>query len=437
MKYYTPLVFLISSLMLTACGGNSDSGKSVTNNTNNKQSSHDSQTTNSPVITYGVRPFYLIDDMDESPLKEELKRCKGQIPKRTAFSISHRGAPLQFPEHTMDSYKAGLRMGAGVMECDVTFTKDKKLVCRHAQNDLHRTTNILKTKLANKCHTPPLFNTRGELINAKNIECRTSDITLAEFKTLKGKMDARNTKAKSIDDYMNATANWRTDLYSQNGQLVTLDEHIRFTKNNSLRHIPELKLPVETLPFNGYSLNDFRLELLNTYKNYGVKSKNFYPQSLDYETVKFWVNNDPVFAKNAFYIIHNKNEVATGQTFDKNNPATWKHHPQKIRADGINVVAIVGYLLVSIDNNGKMVPSEYAKQAKKAGLKIIAYTLERSAPLANLANSRGYYKGLKGAINNDGDVMNYIDVLAQEVGVIGIASDWPATVTYYANCKGL
>jgi glycerophosphoryl diester phosphodiesterase len=31
----------------------------------------------------------------------------------------------------------------------------------------------------------------------------------------------------------------------------------------------------------------------------------------------------------------------------------------------------------------------------------------------------------------------YIDALAQDVGVEGIFSDWPATVTYYANCMGL
>jgi len=32
---------------------------------------------------------------------------------------------------------------------------------------------------------------------------------------------------------------------------------------------------------------------------------------------------------------------------------------------------------------------------------------------------------------------NVIDVLAREVGVIGIFSDWPATTTFYANCMGL
>lgn len=41
------------------------------------------------------------------------------------------------------------------------------------------------------------------------------------------------------------------------------------------------------------------------------------------------------------------------------------------------------------------------------------------------------------AINNDGDMLTVIDVLAREVGVIGIFSDWPATTTFYANCMGL
>jgi glycerophosphoryl diester phosphodiesterase len=30
-----------------------------------------------------------------------------------------------------------------------------------------------------------------------------------------------------------------------------------------------------------------------------------------------------------------------------------------------------------------------------------------------------------------------LDVLARHVGILGIFSDWPATVTYYANCTGL
>ena len=105
-------------------------------------------------IQVGPRPFYLVDGMDDSALKSQLLSCKDEPVHRTNFSIGHRGASLQFPEHTKESYQAAARMGAGIVECDVTFTGDGTLVCRHAQNDLATTTNILLTPLASTCIKP-------------------------------------------------------------------------------------------------------------------------------------------------------------------------------------------------------------------------------------------------------------------------------------------
>jgi len=82
-----------------------------------------------------------------------------------------------------------------------------------------------------------------------------------------------------------------------------------------------------------------------------------------------------------------------------------------------------------------MVPSIYAKKAKSAGLGIINWPLERSGRLKN--GGGWYYQSVNEVINNDGDAYDVLDNLAQDVGIIGIFSDWPATVTYYANCKGL
>src|SRR5260221_4458839 len=102
----------------------------------------------------GPRPFYLVDKMKDGPLKEKLSQCTGPFHK-TDFSIGHRGAALMFPEHSKEAYSAAARMGAGVIECDVTFTKDRQLVCRHSQCDLHTTTNILSVPaLAAKCSQP-------------------------------------------------------------------------------------------------------------------------------------------------------------------------------------------------------------------------------------------------------------------------------------------
>ena len=105
-----------------------------------------------PHVQLGPRPFYLVDKMEPSRLKRDLQKCTERpFFYQTDFSIGHRGGgALQFPEHTKESHEAGARMGAGVLECDVTFTSDGELVCRHDQCDLHTTTNILVTAACQK-----------------------------------------------------------------------------------------------------------------------------------------------------------------------------------------------------------------------------------------------------------------------------------------------
>ena len=90
--------------------------------------------------------------------------------------------------------------------------------------------------------------------------------------------------------------------------------------------------------------------------------------------------------------------------------------------------------LLQGDKN-EMVASNYAKLAKQADLDIIAWTLERSGPLAQ--GGGWYYQSVNEGINNDGDMMKMLDVLAQDIKVLGVFSDWPATVTYYANCMNI
>lgn len=40
-------------------------------------------------------------------------------------------------------------------------------------------------------------------------------------------------------------------------------------------------------------------------------------------------------------------------------------------------------------------------------------------------------------VNKDGDQYILLDVLTKQVGILGRFSDWPATVTYYANCMDI
>ena len=71
------------------------------------------------------RPVSLVENMRDGPLKDALSQCRDGAFYRTRFSIGHRGAPLHYPEHTRESYEAAARQGAGIVECDVTFTQDR------------------------------------------------------------------------------------------------------------------------------------------------------------------------------------------------------------------------------------------------------------------------------------------------------------------------
>lgn len=381
-------------------------------------------------VQLGPRPFFLVSDMREGPLKRKLQACSKGPFKRTDFSIGHRGACMQFPEHTRESYIAAARMGAGIVECDVTFTKDKELVCRHAQNDLHTTTNILVTPLASTCikpFTPAVIDADGKLLTPASAECRTSEITLAEFKTLKGKMDAFNPRARTPQEYLGGTANWRTDLYSgpTSGTLMTHQESIELFERLGVKMTPELKSPSVEMPFDGFTQEAYAQKLIDEYKAAGVPPRNVWPQSFNKADVLYWIRNEPRFGKQAVYL-DDANTVADLPSASE--LASYK-------AEGINIVAPPMFALLTVEN-GKIVPSQYAKDAKAAGLDIIAWTIERSGILAD-GNNGFYYQTIDSAIQREGDMMTVLDVLAREVKILGIFSDWPATVTYYANCMGL
>ncbi|MBL8277741.1 MAG: glycerophosphodiester phosphodiesterase [Pelomonas sp.] len=393
---------------------------------------HDRERDGAVPVQLGPRPFFLVNDMADSPLKKRLQHCAAtrESYRPTLFSIGHRGAALQFPEHTKESYEAAARMGAGIVECDVTFTKDKQLVCRHAQNDLHTTTNILATPLAAKCvkpFTPAVIDAAGTLVTPAAAECRTSELTLAEFKTLRGKMDAFNPRGRTVAEYMAGTANWRTDLYAgpSSGTLLSLKEAIALFKQLGVRMTPELKSPSVPMPFDGFTQAAYAQKMIDEHKAAGVPARDVWAQSFDINDVLYWVKNEPAFGRQAVYLD------------DANVPADVPTLEQlrNYRAQGIRIVAPPLWVLLTADSSGNILPSAYARNAKSAGLDIITWSLERSGILAD-GNNGSYYQTYDSAITREGDMFRMLDVLAQDIGVLGVFSDWPATVSFYANCTG-
>jgi glycerophosphoryl diester phosphodiesterase len=392
-------------------------------------------------VQVGPRPYYLVSKMSPGPLKRRLEQCAEGPFYKTKFSIGHRGGgTLQFPEHTKESHEAGARLGAGIQECDVTFTKDGELVCRHDQCDLHTTTNILLTPLAAQCtkgFTPAEFDASGRLTKPASALCCTSDLTTAEFKSLKGKMDASVATARTPQEYQGGTADFRTDLYNTGGTLLTHKESIQLLRRLGSHFTPELKaanraakLQVEAV-FGSQA--GYAQALINDYKAARISPRKVWAQSFDKDDVLYWISHEPAFGKQAVFL-DDANVVA-----ELPNASELRGYANQ----GIRVVAPPMWALLTVEN-GRIVPSQYAKDAKAARLDIITWTLERSGrivedvlPTKGSASPSFYYQTTLDALANDGDIMVTLDVLARQVGILGIFSDWSGTVSYYANCMGL
>jgi len=382
---------------------------------------------NSSSVQLGPRPFYLVAGMDAGALKDRLLSCANGPFRRSDFSIAHRGAAMQFPEHTQESYEAGARMGAGIVECDVTFTKDGELVCRHSECDLHTTTNIVATGLNAKCSVP--WN--GPDSNPK---CCTSDLTLAEYKSLVGKMDASNPKATTAEGYLGGTASWRTDLYTGRGTVLTLKESVQLNERLGVKHTPELKGgdPARIgAVFGGQA--QYAQKLIDELKAADVDPRDVWAQSFNLADVLYWIEKEPAFGKQAVYL-DDIDPTASPPVLRLSSDEL-----KSLKDRGVRIFAPPMWALLAVNGAGEVVPSEYANDIKRAGLDIIAWTFERSDLRQGAAKGGWYYQfDPQGkAVKKDGDMYEALDVLARQVGILGIFSDWPATVTYYANCMGL
>ncbi|KAG0283913.1 hypothetical protein BGZ97_008365 [Linnemannia gamsii] len=323
-------------------------------------------------VQLGPRPYYLVDNLEDGPLKKKLASCMDKNMKTSSWSIAHRGGSLQFPEHSRESYMAAARMGAGVLECDVAFTKDRELVCRHSQCDLHTTTNIVNIPELNaKCTTP--------------------------FSPAKDGKPA---------------------------------EHLALTHALGLKHTPELKTPEVKMPFEGdYTQKKYAQQMIDTIIEARVNPKDVFLQSFLYDDILYWLKAAPAFGKQALYLDNNGDAPGSLPSAVANL--------KRYAKDGVKYIAPpINYLVAN--KNGTIVPSSYAQEAKKLGLKIITWSLERSGPIADVHKSGNfYYSPIQEIVTKDGDIFHVLDVLWRKVGVAGVFSDWAATTTYYANCFGI
>ena len=380
---------------------------------------------------YGDRPAQLIAGLPDGELRSTLQACAGNTAKQSLFSIAHRGAPLGYPEHTREGYIAAAKNGAGIIECDVTFTRDQELVCRHSQCDLHTTTNILATPLAQKCSVPPDMSSNTPF---SDVKCCASDLTVTEFKSLEGRFDSVNKKAGTLAEYLSLEGTPHAQS-AGSGTLLTHAESIELFKSLGVKMIPELKAPQVPMPFsftNGtqWTQEQYAQALVDEYRAHSVAPSDVYLQSFDLDDVKYWINNEPEFGKQAAWLDGRYRD----RSFNVAKPRSWDPSMDELVDAGLTTLAPPIWMMLDLDKNKNIVPSSYAKAASESGLELIGWTLERSGSLEN--GGGWYYQTIKPAVKNDSAMYQALHVLAEEVGVRGVFSDWPATTTYYANCFG-
>ncbi len=372
-------------------------------------------------IDIGERGPQLAAALANDALREQLLACTA-TPRRSNFSISHRGAPLGYPEHTREGYIAAAHMGAGVIECDVTFTRDGALVCRHSQCDLHRTSNILQTPLASKCSEPFAPATPAQPASAK---CCTSDINLDEYLSLCGRRDVVDTSATTVAAYLTDSGSPVVDEPLSCGTLLTHAESIRLINQLGTMFTPELKSSQVPMPFNGMTQKEYASRMLAEYEAAGIDPKRVLPQSFVYGDILHWIAEHPAYANNVVFL----DPRGRQPDFEPSLAGM-----QALYAAGVRILAPPMPMLLTLDAQGALQASAYARFAREAGLELITWTFEAGDATDP---DNWLYMNLPGFMDHESRMLEVLHALHTQVGIKGIFSDWPGTVTYYANCFDL
>ena len=392
----------------------------------NNEPSEEASNLPNTLIEVGDRPLTLVKQMAPSALQDRLAACADGPFHRTAFSIAHRGAPLGYPEHTAEGYRAAAQMGAGLIECDVTFTADLDLVCRHSQCDLHTTTNILETPLAAKCSEP--FKPAETPTDASptpapaQAKCCTSDLSTEEFLSLCGRHDHVDPRAHNIATYLvDPPARVKAEPVSC-GTLLTHKQSIELIDELGADFIPELKAVQVNMPFKGFSQRAYASKMLREYIDAGIDPKRVHAQAFSPEAIGYWIQAHPEFAAGTVYLDARARQPDFKPTLES---------MQKLKEAGFTTLAPPMPLLLVLNKDGQLEPSTYAENARAAGLELITWTLESGS--ATDPQNR-FYANLAGWMTSEGKVLEVLHALQDKVGIKGIFSDWPGTVTYYASC---
>lgn len=182
--------------------------------------------------------------------------------------IGHRGASGYLPEHTLESYKRAIELGADFIEPDLVATKDGVLIARHEPNITSTTDVSTRAEFAGR-------KTKKMVDGVEEEGWFASDFTLAEIKTLRA--------IQPMAD--------RDQSHNGKYQIPTLDEVLDLAKsegtkaNRTVGVYPETKHPTYHVNL-GLQLEDRLLATLAKY-GYTTKTSPVIVQSFEVSNLKY------------------------------------------------------------------------------------------------------------------------------------------------------
>lgn len=308
-------------------------------------------------------------------------------PASSPLVIGHRGASGYRPEHTLESYRLAIKMGADFIEPDLVITKDKVLIARH-ENEISGTTDVA-------IKFPDRKTTKE--VDGKKIEgWFAEDFTLKEIKTLRAKERLPQ----------------RDHNFDGQFEIPTLEEVIALAKKEKVGIYPEMKHPTFFKTQN-LDLVPELIKILKKHKLNSMDSKIFV-QSFELTALKEIKAAIPV--KTIFLL--DDPQINAFDTVVEGKPRTYLSYvssPEAMKELSALVYGIGPYkrYLIPTDANGNLTkPTPILALAHQFGLKVHPYTF------------RSDKEYLAKEYNGD-PKKEYIEFF--KLGVDGLFSDFPDT----------
>jgi glycerophosphoryl diester phosphodiesterase len=254
--------------------------------------------------------------------------------------IGHRGASGHRPEHTLESYRLAVEMGADFIEPDLVATKDGALIARH-ENEIGSTTDVAD-RFPDRKRTKKVD---GESLTGWFSE----DFTLAEIKTLRAR----------------ERLPFRSHAYDGQFQVPTFDEVLDLAQSLSrtvgrpIGVYPETKHPSY---FRGIGL-PLEDALLTSLDNHGWNQRE----------APVFIQS---FEKGNLQQLRKKTRVRLVQLVDEHPGVPLDNPGLKAIAGYADVLGVNKTLVIPANTDGTLrEPTDLVARAHAAGLLVHVWTL--------------------------------------------------------------